>query len=516
MQRTLRVLVAADGEAHFDLVTHELRAAGYLLVASRVDSAEAIARQLDEGSWDVVVSDWHLRELGAAAVVELVRDRGLDLPVIVVAGTVGEDTAGEAMKCGARDFLVADRLARLAPVIDRELADARARRERANLSDQLLIADRMTSVGLLAAGVAHEINNPLAAVLANLDLAHQDGAALARLAQDTARVRELLDELADAREAAVRIRDIVRDLKLFSRAGDDTRAPVDVVRVLESSLRLAAGEIRHRARLVRALDPVPAVDANESRLGQVFFNLLVNAAQAIPEGRASSSEIRVGTSLGADGRVVVEIGDTGSGMPPEVVRRLFTPFFTTKAIGAGTGLGLAVCHRIVSVLGGEIAVESTPGRGSTFRVMLPPAPARRDTAPPGGRVAPAGRRARILVVDDEPAVVRAATRILSGAHDVVTAGGAVDALALITAGDRFDVILCDLMMPDMTGMELYAELARVAPEQADKVVFLTGAAFTAQARSFLDQVTNPRFEKPFDATSLRAIVEERLRRPERA
>jgi CheY-like chemotaxis protein len=198
-------------------------------------------------------------------------------------------------------------------------------------------------------------------------------------------------------------------------------------------------------------------------------------------------------------------------MPADVLKRLFTPFFTTKPVGVGTGLGLSICHRIVTAIGGEIAVESTVGRGSTFRVTLPPAELRREVSVPLPKGLAAARRARILVIDDEPAVVKAVSRILGSEHDVVTTHRAQDALALIVGGDRFDVILCDLMMPEMTGMEFHGELVRASPEQADKIVFVTGGAFTSRARSFLDQVKNRRFEKPFDAAQLRAIVRERLR-----
>jgi signal transduction histidine kinase len=511
MRGTLRVLIAEDNEDDYDLVTRELRGAGFQLVSTRVDNAAAMSTELETRTWDLVLSDWHMPGFGAAAAVEVLVGKGVDIPFIIVSGTIGEDTAVEAMKCGAHDFLVKDKLARLVPAIERELKDAHVRRERRKMQEQLLISDRMASVGMLAAGVAHEINNPLAAVLANLDLAHQDVIDLTTDTSETPRVKELLDELGEARDAAVRIRDIVRDLKLFSRSEDEKRNAVDIERVLDSSLRMAWNEIRHRATLVKDYQPVPPVEANESRLGQVFLNLVVNAAQAIPEGRASSNTIRVATYLGPGGRVVVEVGDTGSGMPRDVLKRLFTPFFTTKPVGVGTGLGLSICHRIVTALGGDITVESVVGRGSTFRVTLPPAPLRREATTPMIAIPAPQRRARILVIDDEPSVLKAAGRILSGEHDVTTTNRAQDALAMFLAGERFEVILCDLMMPEMTGMELHAEMERLAPDQADKVVFLTGGAFTARARAFLDQVKNLRFEKPFDATMLRSIVQERLR-----
>jgi signal transduction histidine kinase len=180
--------------------------------------------------------------------------------------------------------------------------------------------------------------------------------------------REALDEACDGAE---RVRRIVLDLKAFSRS-DETTLPVDVRAVLETSLAVARHDISSRATLVSLLAAVPCVAANEGRLGQVFLNLLVNAAQAIPEGDPSGNEVRVTTAWADSGaRVVVEISDTGCGIPPENVERIFDPFFTTKPAGVGTGLGLAISRRIVASLGGEIEVQTAVGKGSTFRVTLP-------------------------------------------------------------------------------------------------------------------------------------------------
>lgn len=293
------------------------------------------------------------------------------------------------------------------------------------------------------------------------------------------------------------MRDIVRDLKLFSRADEDDRIAVDVERVLESSQRMAWNEIRHRARLVKDFAPVPPDFANESRLGQVFLNLIVNAAQAIPEGRAESNRIRIGTSLGPGGRVVVEVTDTGSGMPPDVLKRLFAPFFTTKPVGVGTGLGLSICHRIVTALGGEIRAESTLGQGSTFRVFLPPADLAKSSTPtPPTAPARTVRRGRVLVIDDEASVGSAIRRVLGSEHEVIVTNRGGDAIARLGTGERFDVILCDLMMPEMTGMDVHAALVDQWPEQADRMIFLTGGAFTVLAREFLARVPSLRIDKP--------------------
>jgi PAS domain S-box-containing protein len=369
-----------------------------------------------------------------------------------------------------------------------------------------VLADRMASVGVVAAGVAHEINNPLAAVMMSLDLLATRLTAQA-LAEPGPAATDMVDTLEDARLGLDRVREIVRDLRVFARGDNDRRGPVDVERVLESTLRMAASQIRARARLVRRYSALPPVIATEARLGQVFLNILLNAAQAIPEGAPELHEIRITTELDAEGRIAVTIADTGAGIPLEIQPKIFTPFFTTKEVGAGTGLGLSICHRILTGLGGEIEFESTPRRGTEFRVLLPPAPVaprpERPTPDPDG---PAARRARILVVDDEPLVRTALVQLLADRHEVIALDAAGAALAAIEKGDRYDVILCDLMMPQMTGMELHAALARVAPDQARRLVAMTGGAFSAQAREFL-AAGHPSVEKPFDVPVLTAVID---------
>jgi CheY-like chemotaxis protein len=280
---------------------------------------------------------------------------------------------------------------------------------------------------------------------------------------------------------------------------------------------MAWNEIRHRARLEKAYGPLPEVEANESRLGQVFLNLLVNASQAIPEGAADQQVIRIATRTDGAGRAVVEISDSGPGIPPDVFPRLFTPFFTTKPVGVGTGLGLSICHRIVTGLGGDIVAESAPGKGALFRVVLPPADVGASAlGPVATKVAPASRRGHVLIVDDEAVLARSLQRALAHEHDVVVVTRAEQALARIAAGERFDVILCDLMMPQMTGMQLHDAIAPLAPDQAKAMVFLTGGAFTPEAQAFLGRVVNPRFDKPFDVLALRNAVNDLIRRADDA
>jgi CheY-like chemotaxis protein len=372
----------------------------------------------------------------------------------------------------------------------------------------------------LAAGVAHEINNPLAYVLLNIQYVSDE---LADILTDRAddRTRELRLSLDHARSGAERIRDIVRGLKTFSRPDNDTRQSLDVIRVLDATLAMVHNEIRHRARLVKNYEQVPNVFANEARLGQVFLNLLMNAVQSLPEERASSNDIRVVVKASGVERVVIEVSDNGVGIPTQVRGRIFEPFFTTKPVGIGTGLGLAICHGIVTSLGGTLGFESEVGLGTTFRVDLPVvqestaaaaigrAEAREDSTP---AVSGGVRRVRSLIVDDEPSVCFALERLLSKDSEVVAMTRARDALACIEAGDRFDVLFCDLMLPEMDGQALHEKLMVIDPTQAERMVFVTGGVFTARARDFLASVPNRRLGKPFDIDTLLAIVRERAGR----
>ncbi len=381
--------------------------------------------------------------------------------------------------------------------------------ERKQMQARLLLSDRMASLGTLAAGVAHEINNPLSYVMTNLS--HLEADVLPRLVPSGGDHEEIRKLLSDAQEGLVRVRDIVRQLKMFTRAEEQARPePVDVRHVLEGSIRMAWNELRHRARLVRDYAEPLLAEANEGQLGQVILNLLVNAAHAIPEGNVERNEIRVVTRRHPEG-VMIEVRDTGSGIPADLLAKVFEPFFTTKPVGTGTGLGLSICHGIVTSFGGRMEVESTVGRGSTFRIILraATAPLQAPRAPPEQAHA-APTRGRILVVDDEPMIGVAVRRSLQRHHEVVTLTSAREALARLQGGEHFDLILSDLMMPEMSGMDLHQELSLHLPGMTERMVFMTGGAFTPDARAFLERIENPRLEKPFSTQELQQLARELL------
>ena len=380
-------------------------------------------------------------------------------------------------------------------------------------SEQLMVSDRMASIGLMAAGVGHEINNPLSAVVANLEMASAEIEVLMARVGRT-QLGDLPEEIREALEAAQRVRRIALDLKLFSGGQADDNTSADVERVLDSSLRMARSQVRQRARVVKHYAGVPLVSGAEARLGQVFLNLIVNAAQAIPEGDVERQEIRLVTEVDANGRIVVSIHDTGGGIPHSVMAQLFTPFVTTKPAGVGTGLGLSICQRLVTAMGGSIWAESVVGRGTVFHVALRPAstkPAAIAPAAPETAVASPtrDRNARILVVDDEQLIGMLLRRVLK-THDVSVLSNARDALAAIADGARYDAILCDLNMPGMSGREFYEILSERFPGQARALIFLTGGAHNKDTLAFLETVTNVYLEKPFDAIKLRERVDAHL------
>ncbi len=372
--------------------------------------------------------------------------------------------------------------------------------ERNELTARMMELDRMVAVGTLAAGVGHEINNPLAYMVANLEELRKEIAA--------AEPRLLLEETL---QGASRIRDIVQALAGFSRAGVE-RTTVSVGDALHSAITMSGNEIRHRARVSLDHQGDFYVVAGEAELAQVFLNLLVNASQALPNGTAETNEIRVRTYADpVANRVVCEVADTGSGIAPEILPRIFDPFFTTKPVGEGTGLGLSICRQTIRALGGDIEVETEVGVGTTFRVLLPPAEAvteplrlsrrARSTPAPDGRL-------RVMLVDDEASLLRALSRPLRRHFDLSLCVSAVEALEHLERGDDFDAIVTDLMMPGTSGMELYDQIRERFPKLAERVLFTTGGAFTPEARAFSAQMADRVLPKPVAISELRRRVRE--------
>jgi PAS domain S-box-containing protein len=376
--------------------------------------------------------------------------------------------------------------------------------EQKKLEAQFRLSEQLVSMGSVAAGVAHEINNPLTYVLGNLQMLTRH---LSTLEPEIGKARaDLLRKCVDeALDGTERVRAIVRDLRGFTRPSDHEQAAVDLRQVLEASVRIVGNELRHKARLVRAYQDLPLVDANELRLAQVFVNLLVNAAQAMDEGTAAQNEIRLVTSTDPRGWAVVEIHDSGRGIPSELRQRVFEPFFTTKP-ERGTGLGLSISRTIVDEMGGRIEIDGALPRGTVFRVIFPPARKGAGTTPRPQVVQSPVALKKILIVDDEPRVGLTLKRLLDRDYQVTTVISIAEALKLIDEGREFDVILCDLMMPEGTGMDLHSRLLDRAPTMARRMLFVTGGAFTPGAEEFLKRPDIRSLEKPVSFDQLRQAL----------
>ena len=405
------------------------------------------------------------------------------------------------------------------------LSRCQVEQERKELHQRLALADRMASVGTMAAGVAHELNNPLSYVSSNLAyLAEQVTVLAGHLSMDARRdptIREIIEQVGeaarDAREGVERMRSIVGDLRHLSRSDDTQVGPIELGPVAEACVGVAWNEIKRRARLVKDLQPVPSVRANQARLAQIVLNLLLNAAQSIPSGHVERNEIRLSIRRHDEAQVVIEVSDTGGGIEPEVLPRIFEPFFTTKPAGEGIGLGLSIVQGIVRSMHGEIEVESEPGRGTTFRVVLPvcadepeqasePGAGAATATPASAAAEPVAARAAVLVVDDEPLVGAVLQRTLGYEHDVTVCGSGPEALARLERGERFDLVFSDLLMPEMSGFELVEHLRARHPALARHVVFLTGGVADGPTSALLEQSGVETVEKPFELEVIRAAI----------
>lgn len=382
-----------------------------------------------------------------------------------------------------------------------------------------LQSEKLASIGMLAAGVAHEINNPASFVLANVDalagsLRKLDEALRTHnvYATNGALANQLFDAMTivqESKEGMARIHRIARDLHSFSRVDDDATALSDVNAAVDSALTMLRSELRYRATVERSLRATHLVRASAARLGQVFLNLLVNAAHALADLHPRRNRLYV-RSHDEGNDVVVEIEDNGPGIPPAIMPRIFESFFTTKPPEIGTGLGLPISLDIVRRAGGDLTAESEPGRGAIFRVRLPAAlgvPSVKTRTVPSLRVI---QRRRVLAIDDEALLLKAFQRMLISHHDIETKLGAREALRCFGEDREFDVVLCDLQMPDMSGVELYQAVKQQWPDLAERFIFITGGAFSPEARRFLEDSAIACINKPFQLRELLELIEARV------
>lgn len=376
---------------------------------------------------------------------------------------------------------------------------------------RLLISDRLAAIGQLAAGVAHEINNPASFVSVNLEHLRRGFDSLrGEVSSPTEEQQAFIDEMEgmfdDAAEGIRRIASITKDLLSFARIEMDEVEVVEVNELVRMAARMVANEIRHLAALRLDLGNVPKITAHRSKLSQVIVNLLLNASQATEPGAPADNEIVVSTSVVGD-KIHIAVRDTGTGIPQHVVDRIFEPFFTTKPRDTGTGLGLSVSLETIRNHEGDIQVETAMGEGTTFTIVLPFDSSRKT--PSGDLVlAEPCTGGRILVIDDDAMVRRALLRVIGRGHEVVEAEDGREALEILSKDTAFDIILCDLMMPGVDGPKVYEELPD--PALRKRIVFVSGGAFTRHSRDFLLKEQPVVLEKPVSRARLLQLIRSRV------
>lgn len=520
-----RVVLAEDNDDFRELLATVLTRAGYEVASCR-NGQEALELLVQKAA-DLVLLDlrmpvmdgWQFRTAQRA-------DQSIaDVPVLVMTSeTSPQATAIHANAYVRKPFDWHELLHEIERVfLERSRRDQAARLEE---------TERLALLGTVAAGVGHEINNPLSFAIGNLEIIDEAIPALrAEVAgllgpsapleqrESVERVLRRFDEvrglLTDSRAGVGRVRMLVRNLRSLSARPVERRERLDLQKVVDASVSMASGQIRPRASLVLDCNDSAQVWGDEGRLCQVFLNLLVNAAQAMPLERSESNRISVSTKA-EDDWAIVEIHDTGRGMSMTLQTRIYEPFFTTKGAEGGTGLGLSISKDIVAAHGGRIELESEPGRGSVFRVYLPLCKREAEALlapsapPPTSAVMPAAKpsvRPSVWVLDDEPMVGQIIARALQARYDVWVAREPGELFARLEAGEKFDVCCCDLMMPQMTGMEVRARIAAGWPQLLPRMIFVTGGPSSKDGLEFISRPEVTLLDKPFDIENLRSAVQ---------
>lgn len=533
----IRILLVEDSTADARLIEEllaDVPTAQFTI--NRASNLKEALLRLADGGIDVVLLDLSLPDVQGLDTFIEARIQVPNVPLVVLSGLDDETLAMKAVQAGAQDYLVKGHVD--GHLLVRSMRYAIERHHAEELRRKLFAADRQAAIGQLAAGVAHEISNPSAFIRVNLSAMREHmarlkrvfdslrgyGSAAATIDPEAKREIEALcaenevdfalsdmqDMLRDNLAGMDRIREITQALRAFGHLEPDRVVPVDMNELVREAAKIVQGELRPRAKLVLELNKVPRLPGDKDRLSQVVVNLLLNASQSISEGSPDTNTVTVRTSHEFD-HVVLSVEDTGGGIPPENLERIFQPFFTTRARDKGTGLGLALCAEIARMHAGQIRVDSKQGRGSKFEVRLPV----RNGLRPGlfelladaqSRQRPKPRT-RVLLVDDDGPTLAAYRRVLEPRHQVVTATGGAEALSAIERDPSFDAIVCDLVMSDADGASVYESIRTRWPELAKRVVFVTGATFTPRIKQFLSTVENHVLEKPISAEILLSMVD---------
>jgi signal transduction histidine kinase len=502
----LRVLIVEDSEEDTDLLLLELKRGGFDPIYRRVDTAADLEDALETGVWDVILSDYSMPRFTVGEALEALKTRNLDVPFLVVSATIVDEQAVAAMKAGANDFVMKDRLARLAPAIRREIVECQGRRERKTLEEQMRQSQRLESLGLLAGGVAHDFNNLLTGILGNASLALE-------ILDPPEPARSMLESIVQASERAA---DLTRQLLAYAGKGRFYVRKIEVSTLVREISELMRTSIPRTVNFVLDLDDnLPPVEADATQLQQLVMNLVLNGGEAIGEQTGllqvstRMEHVEPGSAL-ANGNadlkpgahVCIEVRDTGCGMDPETQAQIFDPFFSTKFFGRG--LGLAAAQGIARSHQGQISVESRPGKGSVFRVWLPVSGQRGAREEPETTHLPQEVKGwgTVLIIDDEDVVRLTAKAALERygyeVHQAVNGREGVELFQKLH--DRISAVLLDLTMPEMSGEETFGRLRDIHPNVP--VVLSSGYDESDAIRRFAGKGVSGFLKKPYTAETL--------------
>ncbi len=467
--------------------------------------AATLATLQREGA-DAVLFDLDLEESKAVDSVKALVQNG-KAPVIILTRVGQESLSLRCLEEGAQEYLDSDELSTVN--LRRALGYAISRHRANNLRLRLEHSDKLAALGQLTAGVAHEINNPATYVLSNLRQIEEVVSRLSKGAGKPGDLDLIADMAQDCRRGVDLIASISRELKCYARSDDAAYEFIDLGELISNTSAMTLNEIRYRARFEKHVGDVPMIVGSRSKLSQILVNLLINATHAIQEGKSNENLIRISCDLEGED-VVIRVRDTGCGIPDRDKEKIFEAYYTTKEHGLGTGLGLPICREIATLHEGKLEFESTVGEGTVFTLTLPVKTALNAPAAPVEPRPPENpegrRRLRVLLIDDEPLLLKSLARMLQAHHDVVAAtGGALGIDAL--GKQEFDAIICDLMMPEVDGLHVYQALEARYPELISKLVYLSGGVFTDRMSSFLETIKPRLLDKPVSRDALLDAIE---------
>jgi signal transduction histidine kinase len=502
-EKPLRVLIIEDNPADAELLELELLRGGYLPDLCRVQSAAEMQAALDEREWDLVLSDFTLPGFTGFHALEVLKASGQDIPFILISGSAGDDVAVTAMRAGAHDFFTKGSLALLVSAIQRELREAELRAVSRAQREQLHRNEKLAALGTLMAGVAHELNNPLSVIM------HQATLLQTALGSDPRQARA-----ARILYAVNACSQIVRNFLALARHEPPRQVPVSINEVINAAIDLLAYGLRTddiELELDLAAE-LPAVEGDPQQLERVIINLVTNAQYAL-RSRPLPRRIVIRSHLDSSGaQLLLQVSDNGEGIPPEIRSRIFDPFFTTKPAGEGTGLGLSLCHGIITAHQGEIAMSDEVETGTTVVIKLPVASNARVACAASDDTESSSPPSRILVVDDNAEVAAGFREILvAQGHHVDTELTSRAALPRILTG-AYALVMADIRMPDLDGPALYREVMARSPELAKTFLFITGDTFSRDRDAFLKETQAVYLAKPCTYEEVEDAVAKALQR----